>query len=406
MNRCTWWVWGTGFVWPQRRQNCGKRWDVLQTTKRVGEARGAGLRRAWAWLALGVSMLTLGGCLSYRLTPDQVVNYAQQALSDMNACHSTLEIEVDTDLLKDSISAEVWERSPSDLKVKVRSSANPQLRGLEFVTDGSQSQLYVPRANEVLVGAAELVRMPSVIERLVSARRDWIQGADPLLTRLIAKERENGLMVYQIEVLLQQGGSAQCWIDAGQWWVRRIAYQDTHLGTGTVIVRDLDCSAGALGSDSAPFVLDIPAGAPIKEVTVENNRPLSLDEAQLAVSFPLRTPSYLPEGTNFAVAYQLDKNLALVYTGKRSFTLMEGPEILEVPQENAKQVSVRGRQATIVPDPQHGGLVLIWQEEGLQFSIAGSMEEGEATRIADSMERTFKGTSISGTEGASDNQGQ
>ena len=346
--------------------------------------------------------LALGGCLSHRLTPDQVVVSAQEALSGMDDCHAVLEMEVDTDLLKDTVLAEVWQSASNGLKVEVQSSTSPQLRGLEYVTDGTTSQLYDPQANQVLVGAADLVRMPSVIEQLVAARQQWIQEADPQLARLITRERENGLVMYQIEFPLQEGGAAQCWIDARQWWVRRIAYQDAYLGTGQVTVRDLDCSPDAVPA----LTLDIPDGVPIKEVTVEDNRPLSLEDAQLAVSFPLRTPAYLPEGTAFSVAYQLDKNLALVYAGKHSFTLMQGPEILGVPQDNATTVVIRGQQAMVVRDPEQGGLVLVWQEDGLQFSIAGSIDQDEATRIAESMELTFKGVDAGGAAGASDDQGQ
>ena len=395
----------------RRERACleGGRWTIRDNTRPpVGEARGSGVGKAWTWIALILSLLALSGCLSYRLTPDQVVVYAQDALSEMSACHSVLEVEIDTDLLKDTISAEVWEQPPNGLKVEVRSSANPQLRGLEYVTDGTHSQLYVPQAGQVLVGAADLVRLPSIIERLVDVRREWIRGADPQLARLIVRERENGLVMYKIEFPLQQGGSAQCWIDARQWWVRRITYQDAYLGTGEVMVRDLDCAAdGASALSSEALVLDIPDGVPIKEVTVEDNRPLNLDEAQLAVSFPLRTPSYLPDDTRFSVAYQLDKNLALVYVGQHTFTLMQGPEILGVPQENANPVMLRGQQGMVVQDRQRGGLVLVWQEAGLQFSIAGSMDQDEAVRIAESMTltfrgATFKGASVSGAEGASD----
>jgi outer membrane lipoprotein-sorting protein len=373
-----------------------------RTRPPVDEARGSSVGKAWTWIALVLSWLALTGCLSHRLTPDQVVVSAQKALSGKADCHAVLEMGIDTDLLKDTVSAEVWERAPNGLKVAVRSSTSPQLRGLEYVTDGTQSQLYDPQANQVLVGAADLVRMPSVIEQLVAARQQWIQEADPQSARLITKVRENGLVMYQIEFPLQEGGSAQCWIDARQWRVRRIVYQDAHLGSGQVTVRDLDCSAEAVPA----LTLDIPDGVPIKEVTVENNRPLSLEEAQLAFSFPLRTPSYLPEGMAFSVAYQLDKNLALVYAGKHSFTLMQGPEILVVPQENATTVVLRGQQAMVVQNQAQGGLVLVWQEDGLQFSIAGSIDQDEAVRIAESMDVTFKGAHIGEAAGASDDQGR
>ena len=88
--------------------------------------------------------------------------------------------------------------------------------------------------------------------------------------------------------------------------------------------------------------------------------------------------------------------MALVYTGEHSFTLVQGPGIGQVPQEGATTIAVRGRQATLVPDPEHAGMVLIWREDELQFSISGSMEKQEIIRLAESLELAFKSTPESG----------
>jgi hypothetical protein len=296
-----------------------------------------------------------------------------------------LDLEIDTDLVKDSVSIEVWEQEPASLRVQVLSAESPQLRGLAFATDGTESVSYSPHANQVLVGPAHIVKMPSVIEQLITAWEWWMETADPQQARLIAREREDGYVIYKVEVPLPQGGQAQYWIDAQQWGIRRVAYRDMYLGDGTIQVQQMDCSPSG-----TPPELPMPDGVPVRQVTVEDNRPLTIQEAQLTVSFPVRTPSHTPEDTDFAMAYQLDKNLALVYAGERPFTLVQGPHIGDVPLERATPAIVRGQQGAIIQDQEHEGLVLIWREEGLQFSIAGSLSQQEALRIAESLDLTFK----------------
>jgi hypothetical protein len=96
------------------------------------------------------------------------------------------------------------------------------------------------------------------------------------------------------------------------------------------------------------------------------------------------------------MAYQLDNNVALVYTGEHSFTLVQGPGIGRVPQEGATTIGLRGQQANLIPDPEHAGMVLTWREDGLQFSISGSLERSEIIQLAESLELAFKSTPESG----------
>ena len=347
--------------------------------------------RTRAWTVIVICTFFVGGCLTHRLSAVEVARRAQDVLREVNACHYVLDIELDTDLLKDSLSVEVWERYPDRFKVQVRSANSPQLRGLAFTTNGVQSKLYTPDTNEVVVGPPDVVKLPSVIDRLVRAPREWLLAANAGQARLIAREREDGLVVYKVEIPLGSSGRARYWIDVRRWWVRRVIYWDDYLGSGVIQVRDMTC----YGDSSPPaegtlpdeqFELEIPEGVPITELTLEEHRPLTLEEAQMAVSFPLRTPTYLPPDTRFAAAYQLDKNMALFYDGRHAFTLVQGPNIGPVPQEGAETVHLRGRQATLVRDREHGGLLLTWREGELQFSLAGSLERDEAIRIAESLQ--------------------
>jgi hypothetical protein len=148
-------------------------------------------------------------------------------------------------------------------------------------------------------------------------------------------------------------------------------------------VREIECFENL---PARQFELDIPDGAPISEIGVADNRPLSIAEAQMAVDFPLQTPGYLPAGTQFSVAYRLDKNVAMAYTGERSFTLVQGEDIGRIPEEKATPIPLRGRQAMMISDVEHGGVLLTWRENGLQFSIAGALEPDEIIHIAESLD--------------------
>jgi hypothetical protein len=246
---------------------------------------------------------------------------------------------------------------------------------------------YSAHTNQVLVGPADRVKLPSVIETLIESRRAWVQNADPDQARIVAREREEGLVVYRIKVPIEETGYAQYVVDARRWWVSEIAYSDEYLGEGRIQVREMECLADL---PAMQFELEIPEGAPISEIGVADNRPLSIPEAQMAVDFPLRTPVYLPAGTQFSVAYQLDKNVAMAYTGERSFTLVQGEDIGRIPEEKATPIPLRGRQAMMISDVEHGGVVLTWREGGLQFSIAGVLEPDEIILIAESLDLASK----------------
>jgi hypothetical protein len=225
--------------------------------------------------------------------------------------------------------------------------------------------------------------MPQVLAEISQARRDWIQNVDLQSARLEAMARENGLVVYKIDVPTEQGGYVRYTIDVKQWMVRQVAYEDGSLGVGTISFDSIACSDGF---GDATFELNIPDGVTFDQVSLQENQQLDFNEAQTKVGFRLRRPQYVPPDTSFWGAYQLDKNIALIYNGTHSFTLVQGPHIGSVPQEKHTVVPLRGRQATLIEDQERGGLVLIWREDDLQFSIAGSLELDTLLQIAESIE--------------------
>jgi hypothetical protein len=343
------------------------------------------------------------GCLERRLTAAEVVRHTQAALDELGACHLVLALDIDTDLIVDSVSLEVWEQDPGSLKVHVLSAVNPQLRGMVFYTDGQESISYSPHANRVMVGPAGRVKMPLVLDLLLKGRTDWIQQADPDAATIVAKEREHGLVIYEVQIPLLTGGYARYAVDARQWWIREITYEDQYAGRGQLRVCEMSCSP-----EFAPgqFALDIPSGVPVTQVPTTDSRRLTMEEAQMVVPFPLQRPGYLPEGTRFVMAYQLDNNVAMVYAGEKPFTLVQGSGIGPVPQERATPVALRGQQALVVADVEREGWVLTWREDGLQFSVAGSLEQSEVIRIAESLEPASGGTAGEQNAGPVTGQGR
>ena len=344
---------------------------------------------AISWVLVLACLALLSGCLGHRLTAAEVVGHTQAALDRSGACHSILDLDIDTDLLKDSISLQVWEQEPGYRKIKVLSAENVQLRGMAFATDGGQSVLYTPDANQVLVGPADQVKMPQVIERLVRARTDWIREANPDQASIVARAREGGLVTYQVQFPIGEGGSVSYTVDARQWWVRHVSYEDKYLGKGRMLVRKMACGPALAASH---FDVAFPDGVPIKEVLEGDDRSLTIEQAQTAVAFPLRTPAYLPPGMRLSVVYRADKNVVIVYEGEGSFALVQGPHVESVSPEVATPVHLRGRQAKMTIDAENDSTRLTWAEDGLEFSIAGSLEQQELIRIAESLEPAFQGT--------------
>lgn len=237
-----------------------------------GEPEETRVRKAPTWALLGLCALIILGCLHRRLDSAEIVSLAQRALGRPQAAHLILRIEIDTDLIKDSLRVEVWEKPPQQMRVQVLSAETPQFQQLAFVLDGTQSTFFVPHANEVMVGPKDLVRMPAVLEDAVRARRDWILGIDAQATRVLGRERLQGLVVYKLEAPRGQTGWVHFWVDVRDWLVRQITYQDDYLGSGTIIVEQLESL-----DDLTPeqFVLNFPEGVPVIEVTprapLENN---------------------------------------------------------------------------------------------------------------------------------------
>jgi hypothetical protein len=334
------------------------------------------------WLVLGVCAVVTA-CASHRLTGAEVVHLAQAAADASGACHAVLDIEIDTDLVKDTLVVELWEDPPERLKLVVLQAQSAQLQRLAYATSGEQCILYSPHAGVVTVGVSGLVRLPAVLEPVVLARRAWVSAADAEHARVVNVEREDGLVLYQVEVPSDRGDPTRFWFDARDWLVRKMSYKDDYLGTGTIRVRELQTFE--LLPDAA-FELNLPEDVPVVGQPGEEERFRTAREAQTAVNYRVRAPAYTPPSTELDHGYQVDQDVALVYSGEHPFTLLQGPTVRHSVEMVGAEVSLRGHDAVLGRDEAGGRLVLAWSEGDLRFSIAGALSREELIRIAESLE--------------------
>ncbi|MBN1640049.1 MAG: DUF4367 domain-containing protein [Anaerolineae bacterium] len=340
------------------------------------------MRKAPTWVVLGLCALA-AACLRHRLTGPEVLQLAQQAVYAAEPCHVVLEVEIDTDLVKDTLTVEIWEAPPARLKLVVLQAQSGQFRRLAFATNGDQGTLYSPHAGRVTVGPPELVRLPTVLEPVVAARRGWVTAADAEEARVVGVVRDGGLVLYQVAVPSSRGDAVRFWLDARDWLVREVTYVDDYLGKGTIRVRELQRAAAL---PDAAFELNVPEDVPVVTQPGGGERFSTFRDAQRVANYRLRQPTYLPAETGLEYGYQVDQDIALVYSGAHPFTLLQGLSGRYASALIGTEATVNGRPAVWARDEAGGRVVLAWREEDLRFSIAGALSRDELLRIAESLE--------------------
>jgi hypothetical protein len=312
-----------------------------------------------------------------------VAHLAQQAVQQVTPCHAVLDVEIDTDLVKDKLVVELWEAPPARLKLVVLQAQSVQFGRLAYATDGEQSTLYSPHAARVTIGAPELVRLPAVLEPVVTSRRAWVAAARVDQARVVNVEREGGLVLYQVEMPSGRREAVRFWLDARDWLVRKVVYEDDYLGEGTIRVRDLQRLAAL---PDAAFELNVSEDVPVVRQPDDSEQFATFREAQRAANYRLREPTYVPADTRLGYGYQTDQDIALVYGGAHPFTLLQGPTGRYAAAIAGTEVTMGGRAALLGRDEASGRLVLTWREGDLRYAIAGALSRAELVRIAESLE--------------------
>ncbi len=353
-----------------------------KTLKRVG------------WLLLLVSLLALAlaasGCA--RMTAEDIVAKMQEVVENTDDAHAVVEATVDVQGQSLEAVVEVWEKQPAQARVEVLETGQAELDGMVAVTDGQTFWLYSPAEDQVATG--DVGDMPDAAQIIAGGMEAPIQWVlDNSNVELLGEEKIADTKTYKLSLTPKEDaaspwpivGTATLWVDKKQWIVLKAHFVAPNIGEGTVQVRSFELNPGL---DDGLFTFQVPEGAEVIDTQDAEEQHLTLDEAEAQASFDLLTPTYLPNGAVLVDVLKAQEAFVLVYDlDGASFTVAQSQVSLPSEPIGAPETAtVRGLPATLIADPVTGGSFLIWQENGVNFAIAGRIDQEEALKIAESLQ--------------------
>ncbi len=348
------------------------------------------------WIA-GTLLLVLGlvltGC-GEKLTAEEIVARMQETVETTEDAYAVVTANVNAQGIEMSATAEIWEKSPNKVRVKVLEASEPDLVGTILVSDGQQGWYYEPARNVVMVGSADEVETPLPQQMLSELERVLQQVLEVSNVELRPDEEVIGRQTYVLELspkedaeqqLFPGNGSATLWVDQEQWIVLKATYDGGTFGQGTMVVQEFEMNPGL---DEDLFTFQVPDGA--KVVDIESQQPvaLTLDEARAQAGFPLLVPEYVPAGATLIEVFRMGESFVLRYdhSAQVAFTVIQGLELAGPPPlGQAQQITVRGQGATAITDEAGGNTFLYWTENGVTVTVAGHIGLDEALQVAESL---------------------
>jgi outer membrane lipoprotein-sorting protein len=341
-------------------------------------------------LALTVSMASCGS----QPTAEEIIARIQETVDSTEDAHAVVTTTFDVQGIEMSVTAEIWEKSPDMLRVKVLDSTEPRFADALMVSDGQQVWLYEPARNRVEVGPVGEVET-SLPQEMLSSSQEAIQKVlDASNVELVGEETVAGRNAYKLTVspkeegeeqLFPGNGTATLWVDQDQWIVLKAHYEASSFGEGGMEVQSFELNPG-LAEDL--FRFEVPEGATVIDIEAQRPVPMTLDEARAGAGFPLLVPEYVPENATLIEVFKTGDSFVLRYdhSTQVSFAIVQGPELAGPPPlGQAQDVSVRGQSATVISDEAGGNTFLYWTENGVTVTVAGHINLDEALRVAESL---------------------
>jgi outer membrane lipoprotein-sorting protein len=347
------------------------------------------------WVVFGLLLafsLALAGC-GQKITAEEIVTKMQETVESTEDAHAVVTVEVNAQGLEVTAKAEVWEKSPNQVRAVVLEASEPRLVGATIVSDGQQGWYYEPSSNRVLVGAPDEMEMPlpqeilvglqDVIQKVLDATNVELVGEEAVASRqaykLTASPKDEGQQIFP------GNGTATLWVDKEQWIVLKATYEASGFGQGGMEIQSFELNPG-LAEDI--FAFEVPEGATVVDVEAQQPVPLTLDEARAQAGFPLLVPQYVPEGATLVEVFKVSDSVLLRYdhSTQVSFTVVQGPELSGPPPMGSSQdLTVRGQGATAITDEAGGNTFLYWTENGVTVTVAGHISLDEALMVAESL---------------------
>jgi len=350
------------------------------------------IKVGWLSALVGVLLLTLTvyGC-ARKPTAQEIVARMQETMTSTSDAHGVVEVNAEVQGLSVQVVAEMWEKQPNKVRAKLLEAKPRRFTGTVIVTDGQTAWIYSPAENQVVVTSPS--DMPAEAQAI-------IQGMDGLIDKvldasdieLLGKEEVAGIKTYKLSLTPKEDeersllvtGTATLWVDPEQWTVRKAHFVAPNLGEGTMHVRSLELNPGL--ADEV-FTFEVPEGAVVISAEDEKTKHITLDEAEAQAGFDLLTPAYVPDGATLVDVMKVRDAFVLLYDlDGATFTVAQSQEELpEGLQGTGEAVTVRGAQATLVTDKAARASLLTWQENAVNFAVAGRIGADEAIEIAESL---------------------
>jgi outer membrane lipoprotein-sorting protein len=338
--------------------------------------------------------LAVAGCAK-KITAEEIVAKMQETVEDTQDAHGVVEVAFSVQGIAMSMTAEVWEKSPTKFRAEVLEASQPGFAGMTMVNDGQQAWFYEPARNVVRVGPTGEIETPLPQEMLSSLQELIQEVLDASDAELLGEETVAGHDAYKLTVSPKEGaeseffpgdGTATLWVDKERWIVLKAEYEAESFGQGGMEVQSFELNPG-LADDL--FRFEVPEGAEVVEVEKQQSQPLTLDEAKAQAGFPLLVPDYVPEEATLIEVFKATDSIVLRYdhSPQVSFTIVQGPELASQPPLGETQgVTVRGYSATVITDEDGGNTFLYWAENGVTVTVAGHISLEEALKVAESLQ--------------------
>ena len=335
---------------------------------------------------LFTGLLVMGGCAE-KLTAEDIVAKMQEAVSSTNDAHAVVEVTVNVQGESLQMVVEVWGKLPK-VRVEVLETNRDEFVGAVIVTDGQAAWFYSPAENKAVV--TDVSDLSADAQTIIQDMEGVIQQVlDNGEVELLGEEEIAGAKTYKLSLEEQEKrlpleGTATLWVDKKQWIVLKAHFIAPNVGEGTMQVRSFELNPGL---DDEIFTFEVPEGVEVVNSGDEKAQHMTLDEAEAQAGFDLLTPDYLPDGAALVDVMKVKGAFVLLYDleGANLTVAQSQGELAEGLPGIGKAVTVRGAQATLVTNEAIGASFVAWQENGINFAIAGRIGGEESIKIAESL---------------------
>lgn len=385
-------------------------------------------KRLLATLMLLMSMI-LAACSTEEITAENIITKmqdAQRTTTDMNA---VVRMDYTSSEQTGFVAAEYWMRKTGAkdaagndiqaVRVKVLDASEADMIGTEAVSDGTQGWAYVPSENTAYVGtAAEIeANMPEAgqgagpadqTEMLLELQGFLQQGLNAVNIEILGEEQVAGANAYKLKITPKADAQQQLqlpiellvditlWVDGTRWMPVKLIVDAKEMGKVEIAAQTLQVNAGV---DAAMFSAQPPAGATTVQIAdmlknmqgaEEAAAPVTLDEARAQADFTVLTAGEANAGAALVDVQMisLPQSTAVIqsFSGPSvEWSLVQSKGNLDQMgsmNRGGTEVDVRGVKGSLIEGKGNVGTLLTWEENGVNFVVAGNISADDAQKIA------------------------